>query len=165
MNADIEKTVTKGQIKAIHTLKSKLGLCDEYYRCMLSQYGAGSSKDLTFEEAEGLLAALQQMAEEAGVGRARNPKGKKYDDLEAKGKRDPDMATPRQLRMIEGVWADVSYMGNARDRAKALRAFIERRFAVSDLRFVTKATASRIIKALETMLSSKIKKEGQKWRV
>ena len=155
-------TITKGQIKAIHTLKSKLGLCDEYYRCMLSQYGVESSKDLTFEEAEGLWATLQQMATEAGIGKKKISRGKKYDDLEADGKRDPSMATPRQLRMIEAVWADVSYMGNSKDRAKALRAFIEKRFRVSDLRFVTKANASKIIKTLETMLSSKMKKEGSK---
>lgn len=155
-------TVTKGQIKAIHTLKSKLGLCDEYYRCILSQYGVESSKDLTFEEAEGLWATLQQMATEAGIGGKKISRGKKYDDLEADGKRDPSMATPRQLRMIEAVWADVSYMENSKDRAKALRAFIEKRFRVSDLRFVTKANASKIIKTLETMLSSKIKKEGSR---
>ncbi len=153
-------TVTKGQIKAIHTIKSKIGLCDEYYRCMLSQYGVESSKDLTFEQAEGLWATLQQMAKEAGIGKRKITKGKKYDDLEADGKRDPSMATPRQLRMIEAIWSDVSYMGNARERAKALRVFIEKRFRVSDLRFVTKTNASKIIKTLEAMLQSKMKKKG-----
>ena len=68
-------TVTKGQIKAIHTIKSKIGLCDEYYRCMLSQYGVESSKDLTFEQAEGLWATLQQMAKEAGIGKRKIAKG------------------------------------------------------------------------------------------
>ena len=65
--------------------------------------------------------------------------------------RRPGMATPAQLRKIEAMWSGVSRQKTAGERRKALGAFLEKRFGVSDLAFVTHEMPSRIIHTLEAM--------------
>ena len=69
--------------------------------------------------------------------------------------RRPGMATPAQLRKIEAMWADVSRQRTAGAKRKALGAFLEKRFGVSDLGFVTHEMPGKIIHTLETMKRQK----------
>lgn len=150
---------TPKQIKLIQTLRGKLMLTREEYLCLLSSYGVESSKNLNDNDAGHLLNMLIDMGVTAKVWVNRNsrqPRQKKYDDLRG---RDPDMATPRQLRMIEAMWAEVSRATDEEGREKALRVFLGR-FKVSDIRFVDKRTASKIITALENMAASKEKQHA-----
>lgn len=150
---------TPKQIKLIHVLRGKLMLTREEYQCLVSSYGVGSSKDLSDSDAGHLLNMLIDMGVAAKVWvnhSGRQSRQKKYDDLRG---RDQDMATPRQLRMIEAMWAEVSRATDDDGREKALRVWLGR-FKVSDIRFVDKRTASKIITALESMAASKEKQHA-----
>lgn len=144
----------KQQIKMIHILKSKLALSDNEYRDHVAQCnerGVTSSKDMTHGEAQNLLWRLSSMANGKGI-RWTNWQGrKKYNDFAGRD----DRATPLQMRKIEAMWKDVSYMTTDEDRATAFRKFIEKRFHVSDIRFITQEMVHKIIKTLQAMKSYK----------
>ena len=59
------------------------------------------------------------------------------------------------MRKIEAMWKDVSYMTTDEDREAAFRKFIEKRFHVSDIRFITQEMVHKIIKTLQAMKSYK----------
>jgi hypothetical protein len=145
--------INRWQVKMLHVLKSKLKLTEEQYRERIEEMSVfgTSCKDLTFEEADELIYQWKAEAIEKGVWQEsrRRPGGykKKYEHL---GKR-AGMGTPAQLRMIEGMWADVSRYNNAPQREKALRAFLFKRYHVSDIVFLTSSDVNKVVKALEAM--------------
>jgi len=138
--------ISPRQIKIIHTLKGVMGMGDEDYRAMLQEFaGVASSKNLTWRQADELIADMQrktgkQVQEKAEFKTRHNSLAKR-----------PGMATPPQLRKIEAIWVEVSKADGPENRAKALRAFIERVAKVSDLRFLDRTGASAVITALEAM--------------
>ena len=133
---------TTSQIRKIHTLKGLLGLEDDLYRDMLFSFGVCTSKDLTFTEAAVLLDILETKAVERNLWK-KQPK--KYDDL---NQRD-NMATPPQLRMIKGLWRDICYVNNDQTATKSLRKFLKSKFKIEDIRFLTKAKATKVIQAIK----------------
>lgn len=138
----------------IHQLASLLGIPKDVYKEMLlNSYNVDSSKDLSFEQAGELIKSLKKDAITAGLWENKKSFQKhKYNNLAGR----EDMATPKQLRMIEAMWADYSVMRDKDQRAKALRSFLNNRFGVSDMTFVDKKTASKLIFALEKMLKQKV---------
>jgi uncharacterized protein (DUF2267 family) len=141
-----KKTITRKQSIKIHTLKGKLGLTDEEYRLRLTDYWVPSCKDLTYNEANDFINKLTAEAISKGVWKSYTGK-KKYDDL---GKRK-GFASPRQLRMIEAMWKDVSYTHDAGKRQTALRRFLFRIAGVDDLKFLPSDKVQKIINALQHM--------------
>jgi len=140
--------VTKRQIKKIHTLKSRLNMSDEEYRLRLSDYWVNTSKNLSYEEAEDLIQRLEREAIQKGVWSRYSLRGKmKYEDL---GERT-GMATPRQLRMIEAMWRDVSYTHDPHRRERALRRFLFRITGVHDLRFLRSRDVRKVVNAMKHM--------------
>lgn len=136
------KPISSRQIKTIHTLRKKAGISDEgYVQVKRSFFNVESCKDLNYHQAAELIAAIRNVGEGLGL---IEPTDKKYEDL---GKR-PGYATPAQLRMIEVMWKKVSIAKGDKAKEKALRKFIER-FGVSDLRFVTREQAAKIIISLK----------------
>lgn len=71
----------------------------------------------------------------------------RYDEL---GYRD-GMATPPQLRMIEGMWMDVSNQRTYEDRLSALDSFLKRVVKVDSMRFVEGWMVSKVIAAIRRM--------------
>jgi len=71
----------------------------------------------------------------------------KFEDL---GYRD-GMATPKQIRMMEAMWMDVSTMPNYTARERALNGFLKRIVGVENLRFVEDWMVQKVVKALEHM--------------
>lgn len=69
------------------------------------------------------------------------------------------MATPRQLRKIEAMWADVSRADTEEARATALRQFLKRIVGIENLRFLEGWQVKKVINALEAMQSQKQRKE------
>ena len=61
------------------------------------------------------------------------------------------MASPKQLRMIEAMWADVSRAGTYAARANALKQFLHRFGVYGGLKAVTIYQARKIVTALQTM--------------
>jgi hypothetical protein len=137
------------QIKLIHCLKSALGLSDPTYREMLTgRYGKDSSKKLTYSEASDLIRQMENYAVSMGVWRR---KEKRYDRY---GHR-PGFASPKQLRMIEGMWKDVSRAQTEEDRKMALRHFLMRIVGIEDLRFIEPEHVRKVVYALKTMKAAK----------
>lgn len=145
--------ISLSQIKQIHTLKSILGLDEELYQEMLMSFGVTTCKNLTFTEAGILLEILTSKAVAAGKWQRQN---KKYADFEL---RDKDMATPAQMRKIEIMWAGLCYEKTTENIQKTLRKFISKHFKVSDIRFIDKFTATKIIHVIDKIKIEKFNKE------
>ena len=131
--------ISFSQIKQIHTLKSILGLDDELYREMLMSFGVATCKNLTFTEARILLDILSEKAIAAGKWQKPN---NKFSELK---NRADSMASPAQLRKIEAMWQDVCFEKSYTEVKKTLRKFIQNHFKISDIRFIDKITATKII--------------------
>lgn len=125
-------SITFSQIKKLHTLKAMLGIDDELYREMLGSFDVQTCKNLTQAEAEILIEILAQKQ----INKNKEYK-KRYKHLQD---RDDEMATPLQLRKIEAMWTEIC---DAQNREKALRTFIQNKFKISDMRFVTNISPHR----------------------
>lgn len=145
--------ISFSQIKQIHTLKAIIGLNDELYREMLMSFGVVTCKDLTYAEAGIFLEILISKA--VAAGKWQRP-GSNFAELENRGN---DMASPAQLRKIEAMWRDISYIKRNESVRKSLRLFVQKHFKVSDLRFVDKTTAMKIIHVVNKIRIEKYKKE------
>lgn len=153
MGVDLKTAIDSSQIKKIHALKNVMNMPDEEYRRLihLNFYPATSSKHLSYEQAEVFINGLEEKAIKKGVWEKFD--NRKYNNL---GYRE-DMATPNQLRLIEGLWKNISVIKEPKNRHKALRAWLYKRFKVSDLRFLDHVTVSKVIYALNMMQKKKPK--------
>lgn len=136
---------TYAQIKKIHTLKNVLRIDNDLYVDMLMSFGVQTSKDLTTTEAGIFLEILEEKAVLTNKWEVRN---KKYEELSA---RDEDMATPAQLRMIEAIWREVCYIDSPDFAKQSLRKFIQNKFKIADIKFLTKKKAVKVIRAISAM--------------
>ena len=146
------KMVDKEQIKKIHALKNALKMPDDYYRKLIfiNYYPAASSKDLTFEDARSFISQLEKKAVEKGVWKKHEGK----QAFERLGHRN-GMASPAQLRMIDAIWKEVSRFDDDKKKHTGLRTFLLSRFKVSDLRFLDRRAAGKVISALKGMQQRK----------
>lgn len=134
------------QIKMIHTLKNALGMDELTYRSALFEaFGVYSSKDLTSSEAGEVISYFEREATDAGLWKKIDPK-EKYRKLEGR----PDYATVKQLAYIESLWKQVSRV-KGKQRASALRSFLQRQAGVSDLRFLKRSDTGKVVTALKAM--------------
>ena len=141
-------------IKAIHTLKSKLQLSEDDYRALLMNLtGVTSSKDMAAAQRQQVRAHLQSLAERMGV----TPKRRawmKQGDFEHK----KDVAY-RQERLVHFLWGQLHRAGVVRDGSRlALAAFCTRITGVDAVRFCNSFQRDALIKALRDWC----KKEGVK---
>lgn len=143
------RAIEPGQIKMIHALKNALRLDDDAYCAMLSsRFGVSTSKALTASQADALVAEMRESAVQLGTWTRAKAK---YESM----KKRPGMASPAQLRMIEGYWKEVSRARTAKDRAAGLRGFVTRIAKVSDLRFLDAEGARKVVAALKAMKARK----------
>ena len=141
--------ITTAQTKKIHALKRALALDDDTYRAILAErFKVKSSTELDTIKAGILIEELEGKATAAGTWEKRTQPVRKYEELD---KRRGGMATSAQLRMIEAMWFDISRQPNDESRKTALRRFILRIAKVSDLRFLDRSGAGRMIDALTAM--------------
>ena len=125
--------------KTIHGLARLLGLNDEAYRDMLNdRYHVRSSKELNPQQRFQLIKELRVQV---------HGNVQKFNEL---GKRK-FKASPKQLRAIEAMWAQVSRASTAQDRSKALNAFCKRLTGVEVITWICKDDAKIIIKAIQAM--------------
>lgn len=137
-------SITKFQIRKIHTLKNLLGIDDNTYRNMLRSFDVTTSKNLTYTEAKILLEILEDNAIKANLW-VKQPL--KYDDP----KRAASMATGAQRRMIEGLWRELSYEDTDKFAKQSLRTFLRNKFNIDDTAFLTKAKGIKAIQAITRM--------------
>lgn len=142
---------TPGQKAIIHTLVSKLKITDEDYRSMLDSFGVKSSKDLTFAKATELIKVLVKMADGKDV---YMPSGqpKRFQNLK---NRDNDMARPEQLRMIEAMWCEVSYMTTLEEKREALKKFLKNKWKIDRLEWLPRSYVCRVVKTIQAMKGAK----------
>ncbi len=125
--------------KTIHGLARLLGLNDEAYRDMLNdRYQVRSSKELNPQQRFQLIKELRVQV---------HGNVQKFNEL---GKRK-FKASPKQLRAIEAMWAQVSRATNSADRRKALNAFCKRLTGVEVITWICKDDAKILIKAIQAM--------------
>lgn len=136
----MSRQIEKWQVVRVHVLKSQAGLSDEEYRALLSGYGAGSCKELSYAEANELIRTLVKMAP------VKRP-ALKYDDVGFR----KGYATPRQLRMLEAMWAEVSVFKEQKRRAEAYLVFLRNRFDRISPLHIEEQMVQRIKKCLEAM--------------
>ena len=122
---------TAFQIRKIHILKSKLKISDSDYREILYSYNVKSSKDMDYLNAAKLIDTL---AKDAMTQNLWVELPKKYFQLERTNK----MATPAQLRMIEGLWWELSYQRTDEFARKSLRRLLRKKLKIDDIMFLTK---------------------------
>ena len=141
------KNSTPGQIKKIHALISVLKIDDDHYRDNLwNRFNTRSSKGLAYFQADQLIDELEAIAIQMVVWKKSAFK-QKHEALDGR----PGFANVAQLGLIEGTWAKVSRMETPELRAKALQEFILKVAGVSDLRFLNKSGAGKVIIALRSM--------------
>ncbi|MBF0569111.1 MAG: DUF1018 domain-containing protein [Nitrospirae bacterium] len=145
-----ETKITAGQIKKIKTLQHRVGVDDAVYEFLVKEYSGGRTSSCTgmyYYEAGRLIDHLERLALNlTKTWEKRHSDCSKYECL---GKRGDDMATPAQLRMIECMWKERSYVAS-KDKEKMLRRFLGR-FGVSDILFLTKEDIRKVKKALDHM--------------
>jgi len=150
---------TKTQLTRIHVGKAVLKLTEIQYRGVLAGFGVESSKDLTYDQANEMIQALKRLGwrevykprrvkegEEKGYGRA------KYNHLKG---RDSGLASPRQLRMVEAMWRQVS-----RERDDhSLNAFVKRITGVDNIEWISHHHVAQLKKAIEDIDRQNLKKQ------
>lgn len=139
--------VSSFQIKKIHTLKNLLSIDNDLYIDMLMSFGVQSSKNLTFTEANILLEILEEKAVAQNLW-VKQPK--KYESL----KRNENMASSAQLRMIESLWREIAYINNDKFSKSSLRKFLKNKFKIDDIMFLTKTKATKVIQGIMTIKKS-----------
>lgn len=144
---------TPGEIKKIHALVSALGIDDDLYRDILwNRFNTRFSKELTNFQAGQLIEELEKIAIQKGVWKMSDFK-RKHEALDGR----PGFASVPQLALIESTWDRLSRMETKELKAKALRGFILKVAGVSDLRFLNKSGAGKVIIALRSMEKRKNK--------
>ena len=139
--------VSSFQIKKIHTLKNLLSIDNDLYIDMLMSFGVQSSKNLTFTEANILLEILEEKAVAQNLW-VKQPK--KYESL----KRNENMASSAQLRMIESLWREIAYINNDKFSKSSLRKFLKNKFKIDDIMFLTKTKAIKVIQGIMAIKKS-----------
>lgn len=140
----VKGRIAPSQIKAIHTAIGRLGMDDETYRHMLhSRYGATSCKDLSWQQAEALLAHLNDTPHRP----RRSGSTLKYADMDGR----PGFATGAQCRLIDAMWNQVTRATDEESAEQALNNFCNRILGVAGLRMVKSWQVEKIVKALEGM--------------
>ncbi|MDD3236837.1 MAG: regulatory protein GemA [Candidatus Gastranaerophilales bacterium] len=141
---------TSKQRQQIGHLRKLIGLDYDTYQEMLSIYGVESSKNLTDKNARSLIQDLKGNAIRMGVYIPTKQyafQQFKYDNL---GHRE-GMATPKQLRMIEAMWKDVSKKETESERQSSLKVFIKRITNKEHFKFISQEDIQKLVKALKTM--------------
>jgi phage gp16-like protein len=148
-------SITKTQIQNIKTFQKLLVMPDDIYREMLeNRYNVSSCTKLSKEQAEELIKSLKKNAIASGAWKSTKKyafQKYKYEDLGIRA----GYATPKQMRLIEGLWRDVSYQKTDEEREAALNTFLLNRFGVSHLKWVEDEMVKKVVSTLKAMKRSK----------
>ena len=121
-------------IKLIHVAKTKLQLQDELYRDILeSTTGKTSSKQLSIAQLEAVLDRLKQLGFE----------------VKSKNTGVLNLASDAQSKLIRHLWLQLYQAGQVKNSNElALAKFVENRFGVSALQFLSSKNADMLINHL-----------------
>lgn len=129
--------------RSVRAMTVLLGMDETGYRDLLrDNYGVASSKELKPAQLQELGRTLQLQLNGKSTPR------KRYADM---GSRMQDMASPAQLRAIEAMWMGVSTQPTTEAKRAALDAMCLRITGIRTVRWLTKAAAKNLIKAIQSM--------------
>ncbi len=135
-------------IQRIQILRRQMGMEEESYRELIRSYGVESSRDLTRVQASNIIARLGGGAEHrTAVSHFKT----KYNELGVR----PGFANPKQLRMLNAMWAGVSVYKTEANRDAALDIFLRNRFQLGGMKWIEGKDVQRIRRALEAMKNQK----------
>jgi phage gp16-like protein len=137
-------------VAAIHVLKARLGLDEDYYRALLIDWvGKRSCSGMTVEELLTVRGHLENLVRKHGLAvdagaptRRRRLSREQFE----KAKKE---ASPRE-RKVWALWHSLGRAGLVNDTgARALDHYVERQVHVSALRFCTAAQLDTLIESLK----------------
>lgn len=147
---------TKVQRREIKVRQRKLGMDDVAYHGFLSAWGVESCTELNREQAEEAIDVLEEMLVEKGL--IVKPRGfwrdaprdlkTRYDELLP---RDARLATPQQLRHLEGLWVQVTRQKSWGAAMAAFKEFLQRRFGIGDILWIQREEVGKIEHLLRVM--------------
>lgn len=137
-------------VTRIKTLQGLAGLGDEDYRALLGGYGVASCKDLSIVDARRVIGFLQGIVDRIPEKR---PLPKRYADI---GGRRVEMASARQLRMLEGMWSQVTRQSSAARARSAYSAWLLKRFGIGSAEWIEAVDVGKIKRAFEAMGAVKL---------
>ncbi|MEI6652558.1 MAG: phage protein GemA/Gp16 family protein [Chlorobiaceae bacterium] len=140
-------TLPTMMVRRIKTLQGLSGMSEYQYRALLSGYGVESCVNLTTVAARAVCEFLQTLVDR--IPEKAQFKAKTYEDLAG---RSAEMATVKQLRMLEAMWMQVTRKDNRRDAIAAYHDWLKNRFNVGTPEWIERDRVSAIKRALESML-------------
>lgn len=147
--------ITPHQIKTIHTIKTAAGISDDEYRDMLGAFGVSTSKDMTGAQAIELISKLECIGIAAGTWKPRK-KEKRFDKLGFR----PGMATPAQLRHLEGLWVSVSRQPTLHEKQASFNVFLNNRFQIGRIEWINEDMVAKIKHTLLSMRKNDVSKNS-----
>jgi len=148
----LERPITPAQIKRIHTIISVLKIDDDTYRAALgNRFNVTTCKDLSLNQAQLFLRELEGVAIKHHNQSPEQEKSEKPPERFSNLDNRPGMASAAQLRKIESMWQEISFIPDQDARNRALRRFVQRIAKIADLRFLDLKGASKVINALNVM--------------
>ena len=135
------------QKQRIKMLQKRLGMNDAAYHDFLAQFKAASCTELSISQADEAIKLLADAAVKKGIWQNYGGR-RRYEHLDG---RPADFATSKQLRMIAGMWADVSFQKSAPKRERALNRFLQNHFGIMGMEQVMRSDVERIVRALQAM--------------
>lgn len=125
------------KIALIHVAKKQIGLTEDDYRAILSQYGrAGSAADLSPEGFKRVMARLE------GLGFKSTSTARPLPDRAG-------MASAEQTSLMRHLWHEFT---NGQGTDATFGKWLEGRFKLSSIRFINARTAPKVIAALRAMV-------------
>lgn len=137
-------------VRRIKALQGLAGIGEEDYRAFLWGYGVESCKQLDVGQARQLIEVLQQMVNRIPEKR---PVPKRFAEI---GGRHVLMATERQLRMLEGMWMQITRQTTTERAREALAEWIHRRYGIGSIEWIRREDVGKIKRALEAMGAEKL---------
>ena len=140
--------ITNPQKAKIHIAKQQLGLSQENYEDILSNFNNASgkpctsSKELSQRQAEVLIGILKKL----GFKERRSYKNSKYSAYTG---REARFATVSQLELIDSKWYSSENVHEKND--DAMNKYIKRIAGVDHISFLLKRDVSKVIKAIESI--------------
>jgi len=149
------RKISKKQIALVHVARHRLGLEEDTYRDILSQFNVQSSKELSYAQFKELMDIFERM----GFKRRRKKKRSKSIDFHPvktertgqKAKGSPFLPiTDKQMKKLWALWNSVS-RAPVDSREAALNKFVKRITGVDHWRWLNVGKAQKVIIALEKM--------------
>lgn len=150
----VKRTLPGILVQQIKMLQKQAGLGEEDYRALLSGYGVESCRELLPLEAHAVIKFLRSLVPGKQKASAPRRRALKYEEL---GYRE-GMATPKQLRMLDVLWSQVSVQGSAKKREDAWLVFLKNRFGRVTPEHIERELVGRILRTLQAMQEAQMTK-------